>query len=67
MSESTDLYMRGHSARMAMIEMDTCPIANAAEAPVFVDVVEAELHQSNCDWCRGWAAAERELFNGVKP
>lgn len=46
-----------------MIEMDTCPIANAAEAPVFVDVVEAELHQSNCEWCRGWAAAERELFN----
>lgn len=68
MSEQTDLYMRGHSARMAMLEMDTCPIAeDEAEDDLFLGVDNGPHGADKCDWCRGWAAAERELFNGAKP
>lgn len=77
MSEQTDLYMRGHSARMAMVEIGQCPQAVSATAVAnwaYYGVVlgphgagECPKHEEEtCDWCRGWAAAERELFNGAK-
>ena len=79
MTHHTPSYQRGFTARQAMRELDSCPwLRQAADSFDYWECLEdsnapgdgdgdvtSAHNQAICQWCAGWAAAERELFERV--